>query len=165
MSQSQSVSMETHRFFTGALNVLHAAFIKPSRVQAKRHFARVQGGAVLDLARLKLEDGSQLQFRVALDQREYRGKLGFTVFRKALMQLLGKLSERIRFKGELNVYSSEETGAMLLNLPAILNEDGRTNVMMLGLDKPEPGIVTLRLQFLDPDQFRQPAEAVPAPQM
>jgi hypothetical protein len=25
------------------------------------------------------------------------------------------------------------------------------------VDKPEPGAVTLRLQFLDPEQFRQPA--------
>ena len=48
---------------------------------------------------------------------------------------------------------------MLLNLPSILTEDGRTNVMMLGVDPPEPGVVTLRLQFLDPEQFRQP----PAP--
>jgi hypothetical protein len=156
MSQGQSLGMEPQRFFTGALNVLHAAFIAASRAQAKRHFARVQGGGVLDLARLRLEDGAELQFRVALDQSEFRGKLGFTAFRKALMQLLGKLSERIRFKEALKIYSNAETGSLLLNLPAILTEDGRSNVLMLGVDRPEPGIVTLRLQFLDPEQFRQP---------
>lgn len=159
MSQSQSVSMESQRFFTGALNVLHAGFIKASRAQAKRHYARVHGGAVLELAKLRLADGSEMLFRVALDQSEFRGKLDFSTFRKALLQLLAKLQDRIRFKGELNVYKSEETGALLLNLPAILAEGGRTNVMMLGVDKPEPGVVTLRLQFLDPEQFRQP----PAP--
>jgi len=153
MSQTQSVSMETPRFLTGAANVLHAAFIASSRVQAKRHFARVHGGAVLELARLRLEDGSELLFRVALDHREFRGKLGFTVFRKVLSQLLGRLAERIRFKGELRLYTNEESGSMLLNLPAILTEGGQTNVMMLGLDKPETGAVTLRLQFLDPGQF------------
>ena len=162
MTQSQTVSMEPQRFFTGALNVLHAAFIAASRAQAKRHFARVHGGAVLELARLRLEDGSELLFRVALDHSEFRGKLGFTAFRKALMQLLAKLSERIRFKEQLKVYSNAETGSLLLNLPAILSEDGRTNVMMLGVDKPEPGAVTLRLQFLDPEQFRQPAQALSA---
>ncbi|MCP5320599.1 MAG: hypothetical protein H7A12_07215 [Pseudomonadales bacterium] len=154
MSDSQNVSMEPQRFFTGALNVLHAGFIAPSRVQAKRNFARIHGGAVLDLAEARLEDGSDLLFRVALDHGEFRGKLGFTVFRKALAQLLGKLSQCIRFKEPLNIYSSEETGALLLNLPAILGDDGQTNVMMLGVDKPETGAVTLRLQFLDPDQFR-----------
>ena len=157
MSQSQSVSMEPQRFFTGALNVLHAGFIKASRAQAKRHYARVHGGAVLELAKLRLGDGSDLLFRVTLDQSEFRGKLDFATFRKALMQLLAKLQDRIRFKGELIVYSNEETGSLLLNLPSIVTEDGRTNVMMLGVDKPEPGVVTLRLQFLDPEQFRQPA--------
>lgn len=159
MSQNQSVSMEPQRFFTGALNVLHAGFIRASRAQAKRHYARVHGGAVLELAKLRLGDGSDLLFRVALDQSEFRGKLDFATFRKALMQLLAKLQDRIRFKGELNIYRNEQSGAMLLNLPSILTEDGRTNVMMLGVDPPEPGVVTLRLQFLDPEQFRQP----PAP--
>jgi hypothetical protein len=150
---SQSISMEPERFFTGALNVLHAAFIKASRVQAKRHFARIQGGAVLDLARLRLEDGSELLFRVALDHSEFRGRLGFTAFRKALMMFLGRLSERIRLRGALNIYSNEETGSLLLNLPARLELEGKMNVLMLGIDKPEPGIITLRLQFLDPEQF------------
>ncbi|MCG3168955.1 MAG: hypothetical protein CALGDGBN_00465 [Pseudomonadales bacterium] len=154
MSDSQTVSMDPQRFFTGALNVLHAGFVAPSRVQAKRNFARVHGGAVIDLAQVRLEDGSELLFRVALDHGEFRGKLGFTVFRKALTQLLGKLSQRIRFKEKLSIYSSEETGALLLNLPAVLNDGGQANVMMLGIDKPEPGAITLRLQFLDPDQFR-----------
>jgi hypothetical protein len=149
--------MEPQRFFTGALNVLHAGFIKASRAQAKRHYARVHGGAVLELAKLRLGDGSDLLFRVTLDQSEFRGKLDFATFRKALMQLLAKLQDRIRFKGELIVYSNEETGSLLLNLPSVVTEDGRTNVMMLGVDKPEPGVVTLRLQFLDPEQFRQPA--------
>ena len=59
MSQSQSVSMEPQRFFTGALNVLHAGFIKASRAQAKRHYARVHGGAVLELAKETLIEVSQ----------------------------------------------------------------------------------------------------------
>jgi hypothetical protein len=146
--------MEPRQFFTGALNVLHAGFMAPSRVQAKRHFARVQGGAVLDLAQVQLEDGSELLFRVALDHGEFRGKLGFTVFRKALAQLLGKLSQLLRFKEPLNIYTSEETGALLLYLPAVLDDGGQLNVMMLGVDKPDEGFVTLRLQFLDPEQFR-----------
>lgn len=154
MSDTQTVSMEPQQFFTGALNVLHAGFVAPSRVHAKRNFARVHGGAVLDLAQVELDDGSELLFRVALDHGEYRGKLGFTAFRKALVQLLGKLSQTLRLKGALNIYSNEESGSLLLNLPAVLDDGMQTNVMMLGVDKPEDGIVTLRLQFLDPEQFR-----------
>lgn len=158
-SGSNSARMEPHQFFTGALNVLHAGFVAPSRVQAKRNFARIHGGALLDLAQVQLDDGSELVFRVALDHGEFRGRLGFTVFRKALGQLLGKLSQLLRFREPLNLYSSEETGALLLNLPAILDEAGQLNVMMLGVDRPETGVVTLRLQFLDPEQFRAPQAA------
>lgn len=154
MSDTHTVSMEPQQFFTGALNVLHAGFVAPSRAHAKRNFARIHGGAVLDLAHVELDDGSGLLFRVALDHDEYRGKLGFTAFRKALLQLLGKLSQRLRLKGPLNVYSNEESGARLLNLPAVLEDGAQVNVMMLGIDKPEEGVITLRLQFLDPEQFR-----------
>lgn len=155
MSNQQNVSMDPRKFATGAVNVLHAAFIGASRAQAKRHFARVQGGSVLDLGKLRLEDRSELMFRVVLDQSHYQGRLSFSAFRQALSSLLGRLVERIRFGKDMNLYTSEETGAILFNVPAILSADGKTNVFMLGLDKPEPGAVTLRLQFLDPEQFRQ----------
>ena len=98
MSDTQNVSMEPHRVVTAAVNLLHVAFIKASRAQAKRHFARVQGGGVLDLAKLRLEDRSELLFRVALDHGQYRGRLSFTAFRLALPQLLGRLAERVRMK-------------------------------------------------------------------
>jgi len=155
MSNEQNVSMDPRKFATGAVNVLHAAFIGASRAQAKRHFARVQGGGVLDLGKLRLEDRSELQFRVALDHSHYQGRLSFSAFRQALSSLLGRLVERIRFAKNMNIYTSQETGAVLFNVPAILTSDGKTNVFVLGLDKPEPGAVTLRLQFLDPEQFRQ----------
>ena len=157
MSDTQNVSMEPHRVVTAAVNLLHVAFIKASRAQAKRHFARVQGGGVLDLAKLRLEDRSELLFRVALDHGQYRGRLSFTAFRHALPQLLGRLAERVRMKGELNIYNSEETGALLFNVPAIITAHGTSNVLMLGMDKPEAGVAVLRLQFLDPTQFEQPA--------
>jgi hypothetical protein len=153
----KSVSIEPQRFATLAVNALHAAFIDASRAQAKRHFARVHGGAVLDVARLKMEDGAEVQFRVALDHSQFRGRFGFTVFRKALEQLLHRLADRIRFKESLNLYTSSETGAVLFNVPSIIEAEGTTNVFMLGVDKPETGLVTVRLQFLDPAQFKQQA--------
>lgn len=155
-----SASMESQQFFTGALNVLHAGFMAPSRVQAKRNFARIHGGALLDLAEVRLDDGTGLLFRVALDHGEFRGRLGFTVFRKALAQLLAKLSQQLRFREPLRIYTSEETGALLLNLPAVLDDGVQLNVMMLGVDRPGEGVITLRLQFLDPEQFRAPEAVV-----
>ena len=127
MSDTQNVSMEPHRVVTAAVNLLHVAFIKASRAQAKRHFARVQGGGVLDLAKLRLEDRSELLFRVALDHGQYRGRLSFTAFRHALPQLLVRLSEQVRMKGDLNSDSSGEKGAVLRNVLAISAVEGRSN--------------------------------------
>lgn len=156
MSEQQTVSMDPKRFATAAVNVLHAAFINASRAQAKRHFARVQGGSLLDLAAVKMNDGSELLFRAALDHSQFRGRLNFTVFRQSLDMLLRRLVERIRGKGDMNIYNSEE-GALLFNVPTVVTVEGKANVLMLGLDKPETGIVTLRMQFLDPDQFQKQA--------
>jgi len=161
MAENRTITMDTPRFVTGAINLLHAAFIKASRAQAKRHFARINGGAVLDLSRTKFEDGREVLFRVALDHSEFRGRMGFTVFRKALSQLLARLSEHVRMRIDIPVFTNEQNGDILFNVPAVLVEDGQSNVLMLGLDKPEGGTATLRLQFLDPKQFQRSDDAGP----
>lgn len=158
MAEDQTAGVDTRRFVTAAINLLHAAFIGTSRAQAKRRFARIHGGALLDLARLRLDERTELHFRVALDWSEFRGRIGFTPFRKALAQLLARLAERVRLRGDIAVYSEEASGAMLFYVPAVTEDEGRTNVLMLGLDTPEPGSVTLRLQFLDPQQFQRSAQ-------
>jgi len=154
----QAVTIEPRQFAALAVNALHAAFINASRAQAKRHFARVQGGAVLDLGTLSAQGGGEVTVRVTLDHSEYRGRFGFTVFRGALEQLLRRLAEKVRFKEDVNLYTSQETGAMLFNVPSVVRGEGETNVFMLGMDRPESGSVTLRLQFLDPRQFQRTAE-------
>ena len=158
MSDSQ-VSMDTPRFLTASANLLHAAFIKAPRAQAKRHFARVHGGSPLDLATLRQEGRGEVMFRVVLDHSEFKGKISFPTFRRALGQLLGRIGERLRLRQEIGVYSSAETGQILFNIPALITEDGVSNVLMLGLAAPEPGFATLQLQFLDPEQFRRQPEA------
>lgn len=156
MAQYTDISLPTDRFLSGAMNVLHGAFLGASRAESKRHFARIQGGSVLELGALPLSDGSQLQFKVALDQQYFQGKLSFTTFRRSLSVLIGRIVERIRLKKDMPTYSSED-GSVLFNIPALLSFEGKQNVFMLGMDAPGEGEVTLRLQFLDPEQFRRPA--------
>jgi hypothetical protein len=74
--------------------------------------------------------------------------------------LLGRIGERLRLKMDIPVYASEQTGQILFSIPALFEDGGQVNVMMLGVDTPQAGITTLKLQFLDPEQFRQkPPEA------
>lgn len=155
MAEENKTQTDTRRFLTAAANQLHEAFIAASRVQSKRSFARIHGGAVLDLRRMRLEDGSMLAFRVALDCSEYRGRIGYTPFRKALTVLLGRLAERIRLRADVATYTNQETGAVLFWVPGVIQEEGRTNVLLLGFEQPEAGVAILRLQFVDPEQFRK----------
>ena len=158
MAEARNITMDTRRYVTVAANLLHAAFINAPRAQARRHFARLHGGNVLDLAKLGFGDGGEVQFRLALDYSEYRGKIGFPVFRSALQKLLGQLAQRVRLKEEIPVLTSEQSAEVLFALPAFLQADGQVNVLMLGVGAPEPGITTLKLQYLNPEQFRKPAE-------
>ncbi len=155
MSDNNSLTMDTPRFLTASANLLHAAFIRASRAQSKRHFARIQGGNALDLATLRSEGKGEVLFRVTLDHTEFRGKIGFPVFRRAVELLLGRIGERLRLKMDIPVYASEQTGQILFSIPALFEDGGQVNVMMLGVDAPQAGITTLKLQFLDPEQFRQ----------
>ena len=133
---------------------------------------RALAAAPLDLVILEVGMGGRLDAvnavdadcalitSIALDHTEFRGKVGFPVFRRSLEQLPGRIAERLRLKMDIPVFASEETGQILCSIPSIVNEEGTVNVLMLGVDKPEPGITTLKLQFLDPEQFRQkPPEA------
>lgn len=156
--QVGSVTMDTRRFLTAAVNLLHAAFVKSPRAQARRHFARLQGGNAIELATMRLEGRGDVLFRVSLDHSAFRGKLGFPMFRRSLDQLLGRLAERVRLKLDVQVYASEQTGQILFNVPAVVTDAGVTNVLMLGVGKPDAGVTTLELQFLDPEQFRKPPE-------
>lgn len=161
MSETNSLTMDTPRFLTASANLLHAAFIKAPRAQARRHFARLHGGNALDLATMKVEGRGEVLFRVTLDHSEFKGKIGFPVFRRGLGQLLNGIAQRLRLKAEIPVLASEQTGQIIFSIPALFTEDGTTNVLMLGVGKPEPGIATLQLQFLDPEQFRRKAPEAP----
>lgn len=155
MADDRNVSLDTRRYVTVAANLLHAAFINAPRAQARRHFARLHGGSPLDLAKLTFGERGEVQFRVALDFSEYRGKIGFPPFRTALQKLLGQIGQRIRLKQDIPVLASEQTGEILFAVPAFVQSEGQVNVLMLGVGKPEPGLTTLKLQYLDPEQFRK----------
>ena len=159
MADDRNVSMDPSRYVTVAANLLHAAFVAAPRAQARRHFARLHGGNPLDLAKLAFGDRGEVHFRVTLDFSEYRGKIGFPVFKSTLQKLLVQLGQRIRLKDEIPVLASEQTGEILFGVPAFVQADGQVNVLMLGVGKPEPGITTLRLQYLDPEQFRKDASS------
>jgi hypothetical protein len=50
---------------------------------------------------------------------------------------------------------SSETGSFLVNLPGMVEREGHVNVLVMSLDFTVAKKITLRLMFLDPEQFKK----------
>jgi hypothetical protein len=161
MAQIPQQNIPTDKFLIIAVNLLHQQFVAAGRTQAKRVYRELEAGRILDMTRVKMEDESILQFSVGLDHSEFQGKLNFGGFKASLSTLLGNLARALQQKAEVTVFSVQgNSNSVLFGITGATVEDNRANVMVLGCDVgDEVGAVTLRLMYLNPDQFtRQSAE-------
>ncbi len=94
---------------------------------------------------------------LSLDHSEYRGRLTFHLFRMALDMMVKNIAGRIQRKEDLNIFTSEETGEVLFHLPGLVDDRGRLNVLVMGI-VPGKRNATVKLQFLDPEQFKKEQE-------
>ena len=162
MSQPAQQTIPKEKFLVIAVNLLHRHFITAGRAQAKRLYREVREGKLVALTTVKMEDESTVKFRLSLDHSEFAGHLNFGAFRGGLGVLLGNLAGALRDKRDITVFSVDERPeSVLFGITGVTVEDGRTSVMVLGADTHrEPGLVTLRLMYLDPAQFARQGEDV-----
>ena len=153
MNHYQSHTFEPDKFITIAVNLLHKVFVDSSRDEAKRLFLKVKGGDTAHLVRIKMEDDSELDMKLSLDHSEFLGKLNYAAFKNVLQAMLARIAQQVQGGGELDVFTDEETGSILFNLPGMMQDGEHLNMLVLGADLAEQGAVTLKLQFLDVSQF------------
>ncbi len=73
------------------------------------------------------------------------------------MMMVG-IKERLEADAPLNAMRSEK-GDVMFNVPGIVkDEDGQFNVMVTSFRQLGPGLSTVRLLFLDPDQYAAAAQ-------
>ena len=159
MSQYQNSSIGTVKLVTAATNLLNQHILESKREDAKRIFQALHDGKRVRLVKLKMEDASELDIDLGLDYSEFKGKLNFSLFRNLLTLLIARLADTLREEGDLRMFTDEMTGHHLFLVPAMSSIDDVVNMMVLGLQQPIPGAMTLQLQFLNPDQFAQEAAA------
>ena len=157
MSTYQNFSMPPDRFLTVSGNVVYKALVEAQRADAKRLFREVSDGKRVKLMTLKMDDDTEVRFDLQLDHSEFRGdRINFKFFRNSVAGLLSSIGQVLKDEGksEVPVFKQRGGKAMLFGVPGVTQDTGEVNVLMLAADLSEPGAVRLKLQYMDPSQFR-----------
>lgn len=157
------------RLLTLSVQSLDNYFFRAPKEKARKLYKEIAGGDVVRVGTLRFKEEDELEpvtVKLALDDSEYRGHLTFHIFKTALGATLRNIAERLQEKKDLNVFTSEETGEILIHLPGAIRDrnHGEINVMVLGF-VPSLQTVTIKIQFLDPDQFQRSPEEEGAEQV
>ena len=154
---SQSATITQHQFLTMAVNLLHKSFFESERSAAKSLYRSVSGGEVIQLTRVKMEDGGTADFALALDSSEYKGKLPFSAFRNSLNALLQNLVEILKKEKSVKSFEEENSTTTLFGVFGVTQFNGEALVLALSVDKNAPNLGTiLKLMYLEPSQFLDP---------
>ena len=161
MTQNQGTpTINMERFVTLSVQMLDTYFFKETKHKARKLFKDIESGRVVGVASVGVKEDKNVKIKVKLqlDHSDFQGLLTFHLFRQALDVMLKNLAARLRAKKDLNVYTSEETGEVVFNVPGLVEDRGNVNVLMMGLLAQE-GQVIIRLQFFDPEQFKKSDES------
>jgi len=154
-----SVNLDPSKLLTAISANLDSQFYGASRDHSKRIYADISDGQHIPFVELNTQDSGDVTCNLALDSSQYTGKLNFGKFRKALAVMLLGIKNRIEEDKPLNILNSN-LGDVMFNIPGVLqNEDG-TNIMVCGIRQVEPGLITIRLMFLDPVHYQAAAKKV-----
>lgn len=165
MSKPSAHVLTPPQFLAMAANLLLKFVVNASRTDGKRLFRALEGGKLVKLVRVKMDDGTEVMMEAALDQSEYRGTLNFRLFRQhvhALCVRAAALLNDEKKKNELPLFTDKNNGDSLFLAPGVVVEDGVVNLLVVGAKRPGKGTLTMQLVFLNPDQFQRPSEAAPA---
>jgi hypothetical protein len=163
MSKYQQQSMAQEQFLTVASNILYKTLVEASRTAAKNVYNAAREGKRVALITVRMEDGVDLRFDLALDCTEYRGKLSFGAFRSSVSRLIALLVDALKQEKKLSVFTDENDASTMFGLPAFTEDEGKLNCLMMAVDTRGAGAVLLKLMYMDPDQFIEPAQPASEP--
>jgi hypothetical protein len=149
-----------------ALNGLDQYFFKAHKEKARKLYKELVDGKTTDFVSITFKgaEDQPVKLKLQLDYSEYKGHLTFHTFKLALEQMMKNIGGKLRAKKDLNIFTSEETGEIIVHLPGLIQDRDNINVLVLGIS-PSKSAAIIKLQFLDSDQFRKDnpnAEAEPA---
>ncbi|EGG29199.1 hypothetical protein IMCC3088_2119 [Aequoribacter fuscus] len=160
MAQSNA-TISNKQFITMSVNLIHKALIEPTRTHSKNLYKSLLAGERRAITTVKMEDGSTVRFDIAIDTREYRGKLNYSMFRDGVTLLLANFVETMKSEKEPAIFRAEgEEHKMLFGVTAPSIQGEVLNVMALSAEvSPTSAEILLKLLYLPPDQFVQNADS------
>jgi hypothetical protein len=160
MAGTQTHTLPTDKFLTLSVNLLHKVFLEATRTEAKNLYREISDGKPVPLTRVRMEDGSEVRFEVALDHSEYRGRLNFGAFRAGVTLLVANIADALREEKPVRTFHAEhDPNVVIFGISAVTVEEGEASVLVLGADagSGQPSVV-LQLMYLERGQFaEQPA--------
>ena len=146
-----------------ACRILQQGFFRQPEAKAKALLKDLKSGKRIPLGAINLNrkntDGEEQQvmempLTLELDYSEFRGPgFGFPAFRAALQGMLNQIGTTMRARKDLNIMSNQQQDTLLVHQPGVVRIGEQFNVMVLGLERGTKNQLTLKLMFIDPDQY------------
>jgi len=155
---NQEVSLPPKLLLAAVNQNLDHHFFGESRESAKLMYQAILKDEPCPFMRIDTGEAGEVYCELSLDTSLYVGKLNFGKFRKSLAMMMVGIKERIAADAPLNAMSSDN-GDILFNIPGIVkDQNGQFNVLVTSFRQLGPGLSTVRLMFLDPDQYAAAAQ-------
>jgi hypothetical protein len=135
-----------------ACNVLYGGFVAKGDEHGKKLFKQLKEEEKLPAGSMTVGESLTINLTVSLDRKEFRGQLGFPVFKTILRSMLLNIGQTMDAREDLNFLTSEN-GSILVHKPGVVEKDGEYNVLVLVLTPDDDKEMNLCLTFLDPDQY------------
>ncbi|MCK9564063.1 MAG: hypothetical protein M0R02_15225 [Bacteroidales bacterium] len=151
-----SATIDMGQFLAISINTLRNYFFDVPRAKSRRLYKEIAAGDQVTIATLtrNSDKNTSIKLKLALDHTQFKGHLTFHLFQQVLGAMLRHVAGCVQRKENLNIFTSDETGEILVFRPGLIEDKGQLNVLALGI-APIKGGALIRLQFLDPDQFRR----------
>lgn len=154
MSEQKTVDINLVELVGLAANILHKTLGISPKSQSKPLFKELKNGKTISLGSLKHAEELNLTLKLELDYSEFCGPgFNFDIFKSALNAMLSRLSSHLQHKKDLNIMSSE-TGTSLIHVPGIIQVNHQVNVLVMAFDTANKDQITLKLMFIDPEQYK-----------
>ena len=144
--QPQQILAAIHEHLTNT-------FFRQPKTESKNVFTQISNGEHIPFLEISSQEKGDVVAALALDHSEFIGKLNFSAFRDILGAHLHLIGEKLKNEEALNVFTNEQTGDILFNIPGILERDNAINILVTGVEQRNAGELVVKMMFLDPANF------------
>ncbi len=150
------IELEPKQILAAIHEHLTNVFFRAPKTEAKKVFTEISNGGQTPFLEISSANKGDVVGVLALDHSEYVGKLNFSAFRDIVGAHLQRIGEKLNNEENLNIFTNEQTGDILFNIPGILERDQVVNILVTGIEQRSAGQLTVKMMFLDPANFVEP---------